>query len=176
MRPMPQLHDLTSHQMTKMLRNLDGWIVKAIEHAQAVDFDADKFVGYALAPDMFTFGRQVQAACDAAKLAVARLADVQAPVHEDTETTLAQLRARIAAVIAFVEGVDRDAVDAGERREIQLSFLPGKAVEGDHYLVDFAQANFYFHVTTAYAILRHGGVRLGKRDFIGHLRMHDAPE
>jgi uncharacterized protein len=121
-----------------------------------------------LIADMFPLSRQVQIACDTAKGAVARLAGVDVPKHEDTEQTLAELKQRIAKTIDFVLSVAPDKVDGSEDREVTLS-LGGKDVTytGLQYLLGHAYPNFYFHVTTAYDILRANGVDLGKRDYIG---------
>jgi hypothetical protein len=106
--------------------------------------------------------------CDSAKLSVARLSGVDAPVMEDTETTIAQLKARIAATLDYLASVPRDTVDGQEDKDIVLKFPGGEwTFKGQAYVIGFAHPNFYFHVTTAYALLRHAGVPLGKRDFLG---------
>lgn len=176
MAPMPFMHDFTVHQMANMLRNLQHWIDKAGEHAERHGFDVEAFVQMRLAPDMFTFGRQVQSACDAAKFAAARSAGVEAPKHEDGETTLTDLRERINSTLAFLETVGPDKLEGAEDREVRLAFMPGKAIKAKDYVADFAQPNFFFHVTTAYAILRSCGVTLGKRDFIRDMRTYDVED
>lgn len=168
------LHEWSVFQMSKMLRNLDGWLDKATAHAEARSFDPEVLVQARLSPDQYPLVRQIQSACDSAKGAAARLAGVEVPSHSDTETTLAELRERIAKTLAFLETLTPEAYEGAEEREIQLSFLPGKAIKGMDYAVEMAVPNFYFHVITAYAILRHNGVDVGKRDFIGSLRLHDA--
>jgi uncharacterized protein len=157
----------TIKQFSKMLRNLDRWLDKAVEHATAKPFDPNVLVHARLAPDQFSLDRQVQSACDAAKFAAVYLTGKQAPPHPDTEKTVAELKARIAAVLDTLDGFqEADFADADERK-VSPPWLHGKWLRGDHYLLEVATANFYFHVTTAYSILRHNGVPLGKMDFIG---------
>lgn len=165
------LHDASVFQMSKMLRNLDRWLEKAVSHAESRSFDVDNLVGMRLAPDQFPLGRQVQAACDAAKAGVARLAGVEVPSHPDTETTIEELRARINTVLAFLETIGLDKLEGREDAEVVLPFLDGKKILGMDYLYELAQPNFYFHVTTAYAILRHAGVEVGKRDYVGSMKL-----
>jgi hypothetical protein len=160
-------------QLKKMLTNLDGWLEKGVAHAKAKNFDPDVFVTARLAPDQYPLVRQVQAAADAAKFVAARLSGKEAPKHADTEQTIEQLRARIRAATGFLDTLKASDFSGAESRIIELPFLEGKVLSGIEYLVEMAVANFYFHVTTAYAILRHNGVELGKRDFIGHLPVRD---
>ncbi|KIG13312.1 hypothetical protein DB30_00360 [Enhygromyxa salina] len=157
--------------MSSMLRNIDGCLDKAIAFAEAKEFSADDFAGFRLAPDMRPLSFQIQAACDAAKFAGARLAGVEAPSNPDTETTMAELKARIATTLEFLKGLDERAVDGGAEREVRMSFLPGMGIRGADYLRQMAVPNFYFHVTTAYALLRAAGVGVGKRDFITDLAL-----
>ena len=121
-----------------------------------------------LFPDMFPFTRQVQIACDTAKGATARLAGVDIPKHEDTEQTFAELKARIAKTIDFIESISAAKIDGSDEKEIVLQMRSGeRRFKGMQYLLGHAYPNFYFHVTTAYNILRHNGVEVGKADFIG---------
>ena len=123
---------------------------------------------YRLFPDMFPFTRQVQIACDTAKGAVARLAGVDIPKHEDTEQTFAELKARIAKTIDFVESISAAKIEGSDDKEIVLQMRSGeRRFKGMQYLLGHAYPNFYFHVTTAYNVLRHNGVEVGKADFIG---------
>lgn len=168
------LHEQTVFQMSKMLRNLERFLDKAAESAESRSFDPEVLVESRLAPDQYPLRRQIQAACDAAKFPVARLAGLEAPSHPDDETSLAELRERITKTLAFLETVGPDKLDGHEDAVIKLPFAPGKAIKGADYLMEMALPNFYFHVTCAYAILRHNGVALGKRDFVGSLRMYDA--
>jgi uncharacterized protein len=165
-------YDLTVPQLAKMLRNLDRWLTAAGKHAEARKFDVDTLVHARLAPDQFDLRRQVQNACDHAKFICCRLAGRDVPSHADTETTFAQLHARIAAAVALVESFKPDDFAGASERKISLPRWEGKWINGDEYLVQFGLPNFYFHITTAYAILRHNGVEVGKRDFIGELPMH----
>ncbi len=160
-------------QFSKMLRNLDQWIDKAIAHAKAKSFEPDVLVGARLAPDQYPFQRQVQAACDSAKFAAVYLGAKPAPAHPDTETTMAQLRERIASVLGVLETYQADDFVGAEERKVAPPWMHGKWVRGDHYLTQLAAPNFYFHITAAYEILRHNGVPLGKMDFIGSLPLRD---
>lgn len=161
-------------QLTKMLKNLSAWLDEATAYAEAKPFDPNVLASSRLAPDMYPLTKQVQGACDSAKFAVARLSGVTAPAHADTEQTIDELRARIAACLDFVQGVDPKAFEGADTRDVTLPFAPGKVISGQDYLTEMALPNFYFHVTTAYAILRHAGVPLGKRAYIGSLNLRDA--
>ncbi|MCA9635525.1 MAG: DUF1993 domain-containing protein [Myxococcales bacterium] len=159
--------------MARMLRAALKWLDKAAAFAEARQASPEIFIGARLHVDMRPFEFQLQAACDAAKFAAARLSGVDAPAHPDTEKTLDELRARIEAVLGYLDGFDEGHFEGAEAREVRLSFLPGKAMYGADYLREMALPNFYFHATTAYAILRQAGVELGKRDFITYLTLHD---
>jgi hypothetical protein len=168
------LYDLSVPQFAKMLRNLDRWLEAAGVYAQAKKFEPDQLVSQRLAPDMFTLSRQVQSACDAAKFACAYLTGKQAPSHPDTEKTLGELRARINTVIAHLETFKREDFVGAADRKVAPPWLGGKWLPASDYLVQAALPNFYFHVTTAYDILRHSGVdTLGKTTFIGQLPLRD---
>lgn len=150
------------------LKNLSAILDKAQAHVEAKKLDAASITTYRLFPDMFPFTRQIQAACDTAKGAVARLAGVEVPKHEDTEQTFADLKARIAKTIDFINSVKPGQVEGSEEKEIVLKMRSGEVkFKGMQYLLGHALPNFYFHATTAYNILRHNGVELGKRDYIG---------
>jgi uncharacterized protein len=170
------LYDASVTQMSKLLRNLEGWLDKAEAHAKLKGFEVDVLATARLVPDQYPLVRQVQAACDNAKFAAARLAGITAPSHPDTETTIAELRQRIHATLSFLETITPEQLGGAAEREVMLPFLPGKAIKGEHYLVDVALPNFYFHATTAYAILRHNGVDVGKLDFIGRIRAYDVAD
>lgn len=156
---------------TTVRRNLgvlDTLLDKAAASAAARKFDVAVLLGARLAPDMFPLTRQVQIACDMAKGMAGRLAGQTLPVFEDVETSVAELKARIARTIAYVESIDDAAFDGAEQREVRVPTRVEELVfEGRDYLVGFALPNFYFHVTAVYLILRHNGVELGKRDFLG---------
>lgn len=159
----------TFAQFIKMLRNLERFMDKATTLAEAKKFDVNVLCQARLAPDMFPFAKQIQAGCDAAKYAAAYLSGKPAPSHPDTETTMAELRERIAKCVGFVESIRPEDFAGWETRKCAPPWMHGKWVQGDHYLMQLAMPNFYFHTTIAYAILRSNGVDLGKADFIGNL-------
>ena len=163
----------TIQQFAKMLRNLEGWLDKATAHATAKSFDVDVLVQARLAPDQYAFVRQVQASCDSAKFAAAYLSGRKAPVHPDTEKSFAELRERIRACLSFLDSIPRDEYGPATERKVSPPWLGGKWIRGDEYLAQAAIPNFYFHITTAYAILRHNGVDVGKMDYIGSVPTHD---
>ena len=150
------------------LNNLSAILDKAQAHVDAKKIDPLALTTFRLFPDMLPLTRQVQIASDSAKGGMARLAGVEIPKYEDTEQTLADLKARIAKTVAYVGTFTPAQIDGSEERDIVLK-LGGQDVtfKGMRFLLGFAYPNFYFHVTTAYAILRHNGVEIGKKDFIG---------
>jgi uncharacterized protein len=152
----------------RKLGSLAKWIDKAEAHAQAKKFDGAVYLAARLAPDMLAFPKQIQIACDGAKFCVARLAGIEAPKHEDTETTLAQLKERIAKTIDFIQSVPEAQIVGSDDKDISVPRRDSVMVmKGEAYLNHYALPNFYFHVTTAYGLLRHNGVELGKGDFLG---------
>ncbi len=162
------LHDVSIPVFARMLRNLSTLLDKAAADADARKFDVAVLLDARLYPDMFPLLKQVQLACDFAKGASARLAGVPVPPFPDDEKTIDELKARIARVVEFVSGVAAADVDAGAERDITLKLRDGSMeMKGLAYFNDVALPNFYFHTTTAYAILRHNGVPIGKRDFVG---------
>ena len=162
------MYSASAPRFANTLKNLSAILDKAQAHCDAKKLDPKVFTGARLYPDMFPMARQVQAACDTAKGAVARLAGIQIPAHEDTEQTFEELKARIAKTISFIQTVQPAQVDGSEEREVVLKMRSGEVkFKGMQYLLGHALPNFYFHVTTAYNILRHNGVELGKRDYIG---------
>jgi hypothetical protein len=163
------MYDASVPRFAAGLRNLSAILDKAQAHADARKVDPLNYTQARLFPDMLPFTRQVQIACDTAKGAASRLAGIENPKHEDTEKTFAELKARIAKVLAFIEGVPREKIDGSEEREVVMPMRGGEVrFKGQQYLLGHAVPNFYFHLTTAYALLRHGGVELGKRDFLGN--------
>ena len=152
----------------KTLANLSAILGKGAAYAEQKKFDPAVLVNMRLAPDMFALLRQVRIACDFAKGAVARLAGEEPPKWDDDETTIAELQVRIARTIGFIQGFDASRFDGAETRKVTLT-IRGEPVEyvGIAYLAHVVLPNFFFHATTAYDILRHAGVELGKRDFIG---------
>jgi hypothetical protein len=151
------------------LNALSVVLEKAEAFATAKKIDPSVLLHSRLAPDMFDLTRQVQVASDGARRGSARLAGVEAPKLEDNETTIAQLKERIAKTVAYLKTLDKKAIDASAEREITFPLGPEKKghMKGDDYLNHFMLPNFYFHCTAAYAILRHAGVDVGKRDFLG---------
>jgi hypothetical protein len=150
------------------LNALSGVLDKAAAFTTAKKVDPAVLLGWRLAPDMFALARQVQVACDQAKNGAARLAGAEPPKFEDTETSLDQLKGRIAKTLAYIKGLDAKAIDASADREITFPLGPTKGqMKGGDFLNHFVLPNFYFHLTAAYAIVRHCGVELGKRDFLG---------
>lgn len=165
------LYDLTVVQFNKMLGNLSAILDKASAYAEAKKFDVSVLLNSRLAPDQFNLIRQVQIACDTAKLGAARLAGKvdTAPVHPDTETTMAELQERIKSVREYLAGFSpADFADA-EKRSVSQPRWEGKYLTGMEFAVQHAIPNIYFHVTTAYSILRHNGVDLGKKDYLGSM-------
>lgn len=151
-----------------MLGNLSAMLEKAEAHVDARKVDPTALINFRLFPDMFPFSRQIQVTCDVSKGAIARLAGVEVPKHEDVEQTFAELRARIAKTVGFIQTIRPEQVDGSEDKDIVVKL--GKQeyrFKGMQYLLNYAYPNFYFHVTTAYNILRHNGVELGKKDFVG---------
>ena len=155
----------------KLLQNLDGWLTKAEAHAAAKKYDPNVLLQSRLAPDMFPLVRQIQGACDVAKLAAARVTGRDAPSHPDEEKTIDELRKRIASVVAYLsEFTAKDFEGAGDRT-VSLPRWEGKSMTATDYFLEHGQPNFFFHVTMAYALLRHNGVDVGKRDYLGQLTM-----
>src|SRR5271170_3604179 len=151
------------------LNALSGILDKAEGFAAAKKIDPAVLLHWRLSPDMFDLTRQVQVATDQARRGAARLAGTEAPSYEDNETTIAQLKARLAKTVAYLKTLDKKQIDASADREIVFPLGPEKKghMKGDDYLNHFVLPNFYFHCTAAYAILRHYGVEIGKRDFMG---------
>ncbi len=163
----------TFGEMKKILGQLDKWLEAATAFAKTKSFDPDIFLGMRLSPDQFAFARQVQTACDTAKLAASRLSGKEAPKHEDNEKTVAELQARVQSVIAYLDGFTAKDFEGAEKRVITQPRWEGKVMSGGEYFVQHAVPNFFFHSTHVYAILRHNGVGIGKRDFLGTLSLRD---
>lgn len=153
------------------LNVLSAILDKAAAYAEAKRFDPTVLLNVRLFPDMFPFTRQVQAACDQAKNGSARLAGVEPPRYPDDEKTVAELKTRIATTIAFLKSIDAGKIDASADREISFPLGPKKTghMRGADYLNYFALPNFHFHLATAYDILRHCGVEIGKLDYLGNM-------
>lgn len=156
-------------RFASILSNLSNILGKAQAHVDAKKLDSAALTTYRLFPDMFPFTKQVQIACDTAKGAVARLAGLQVPVYEDNEKTLAELQARIAKTLAFIQTVTAQQIDGSEDKDIVIKRADKEThYQGMQFLLGNALPNFYFHVTTAYDLLRHNGVEIGKRDYLGN--------
>jgi hypothetical protein len=163
------LYDATIPVFTKLLRQVDRWLDKAVAYADQKKFDPELLLGARLAPDQYPLLRQIQAACDQAKFTCAKLAGKDPPAHPDTEQTLAEIRARLRTVIEYLETFKREDFQGAEERPCGHIWMQGKMMRGGDYLDHMALPNLHFHLTTAYAILRHNGVELTKGDYLGSL-------
>jgi hypothetical protein len=168
---MPAMYYDLFKQMKKQLAQIDTWLDKATAYAKEKSFDPNVFVGLRLSPDQFAFARQVQTACDTAKLAASRLGGKEAPSHPDTEQTLDELRARVRSVISYLDGFSAKDFEGAAKRSVTQPRWEGKVMTGAAYFVEHALPNFYFHLAHVYAILRHNGVNVGKRDYLGALSL-----
>ncbi len=156
-------------RFVNMLGNLAGILDKAQAHAEAKKLDPATLPNFRLFPDMFPLIRQVQIACDAATGSVARLAGVEVPAYDNAEKTLPELKARVLQAIAFVQGFTAAQIDGTEDKDIVIKRGEKESrYKGMQYLLGHAVPNLYFHITTTYAILRHNGVEIGKRDYLGN--------
>jgi hypothetical protein len=156
-------------RFVNILGNLSNILDKAQAHVDSKKLDSVTLTTYRLFPDMLPMTTQIQIACDAAKGVVARLAGVEIPVYEDNEKTLSDLKARIAKTVAFIQTVTPRQIDGTEDKEIVIKRGDKEThYKGMQFLLGHALPNFYFHVTTAYNILRHNGVEIGKRDYLGN--------
>jgi len=165
------MHSASVPVFTRMLGNLLTWLDKAEAHAAARKFEPSVYLASRLAPDMLPFTRQIQIACDNAKLGVARLAGVEAPKFEDNEASFTELRERVRKTLDYVQSVPAAQIDGTEDKDVTVPRRDGTmTLKGEQYLKHWVLPNFYFHVTTAYALLRHNGVDLGKGDYLGALK------
>lgn len=163
------MYDATFRQFQKQLRHVEGWLDKAEAHGKERSFDPNVLLQARLAPDQFPLVRQVQIACDTAKLAAARLTGKDAPSHADTEATIAELRVRIQSVVTFLGTLAPADFESAAARTITQPRWEGRVMTGHDYFLEHALPNFYFHLSHVYALLRHNGVSLGKRDYLGQL-------
>jgi uncharacterized protein len=161
-------------QCSRSLGNLQVCLDKAVQHAATKEFDVNVLLTSRLAPDQHHFIYQVQSACDYVKGAAGWLSGQSPPKHEDKEQTIDEVRERIRKTIAFVESVREDQYAGATERKVKLSWAPGKVIGGADYLLQVTIPNVFFHITTAYAILRHNGVDVGKMDFLGVLNLVDS--
>lgn len=163
------MYDALFRQMKKQLGQLEKWLDATRSFATEKKIEPDLFVDFRLAPDQFALARQIQLTCDTAKLAASRLTGKEAPAQPDTERTLEELRARVRSVVAWLDGLSPADFEAAATRSITQPRWEGKTMTGHDYFVEHALPNFYFHLAHTYAILRHNGVGLGKRDYLGAL-------
>ncbi len=162
------MYDASIPVFKQVLTSLSAILDKAEAHAAEKKIDPNALLQARLFPDMFPFTRQIQVAADFAKGASARLAGVDVPKYDDTEQSMADLKERIAKTLAFIDSLPQAQIEGSEQRDISTSSGPNaKQFKGQVYLLHYALPHFYFHATTAYAILRHNGVEVGKKDFIG---------
>lgn len=155
------------NQFKKQLGQLDKWLSTATEYAKAKNFDPDVFATLRLAPDQLPLARQVQIACDTVKLATGYLTGKPMPAQEDNEKTIAELQARVRSIITLLDGLTPKDFEGAGARVVSQPRWKGEWMTGADYFVEHAVPNFYFHLTTTYALLRHNGVNLGKRDYLG---------
>jgi hypothetical protein len=158
-------------EVKKLLLNVDGWFEKAVALADAKKFDANGLLQSRLAPDMFPLVFQVQSACDSAKYAASRTSGKTPPSDPDTEKTIAELRARIAKTAAYLDTFSKADFDDADTRSVSLPRWEGKSMAASAYFLEHALPNFFFHLSMTYAILRHNGVDIGKRDYLGPLSL-----
>jgi hypothetical protein len=163
------LYQITVPQFIKMLQNLNRLLDKGALFAAAKKIDVEVLLNSRLAPDQFNLIRQVQIACDTAKLGISRLTGKEAPVHEDNEKTLSELLTRIDSVISYLGKFSEKDFDGAEERKISQPRWEGKYLTGKEFALQHAIPNLYFHITTAYSILRHNGVEVGKKDYLGEM-------
>ena len=169
------MHSASVPIFARMLGNLLTWLDKAEAHATARKFDPSVYLASRLAPDMLPFTNQIQIACDAVKFGVARLSGVEAPKFADDEASLADLRTRVRKTIDFIQSVPAAQIDGTEDKDVVVPRRDGSmTLKGEAYLKNFVLPNFFFHVTTTYALLRHNGVELGKGDFLGPMQPKPA--
>ena len=165
------IYEIVVPQFTKMLKNLLAILDEAEKYAGEKKFDVGVLLQSRLAPDQFNLMRQLQIACDTAKLGAARLTDTEknTPAHDDTEQTLSEAKARIDSVISYLNGFSRESFKGAAERRITQPRWKGKTLAGQEFLIQHVIPNFYFHITTAYAILRHNGVNIGKKNYLGDM-------
>jgi hypothetical protein len=165
------LYAITVNQLSALLNNLSAILAKGEQYAKEKEFDVDVLLHARLAPDQFDLMRQVQVVCDVTKIGVARIMGTvdSTPVHEDNETTLAGLQQRINEVLTYINSFNEDDIIDIANEKVALERWEGKYLTGQEFLIQCTIPNVYFHLTTAFAILRHNGVALGKDDFLGEM-------
>lgn len=162
-------YDIGITQFNKMLGNLLNFLQKAEELSVAKKFDMDVLLNARLAPDQFNFIRQIQITCDTAKLGASRLTGKEAPSHDDSEKTLAEIKGRIEATMTYLNKFQADDFKNAATTHISQPRWEGKYLTGEEYFIQHMVPNFYFHISTAYSILRHNGVDVGKKLFLGEM-------
>lgn len=163
------IYQLTVVQFSKMLQNLLALLEKGAQFAELKKFDVGVLLESRLAPDQFNLIRQVQIACDTAKLGASRLTGKEAPSHPDTEKTLAELKTRIEDTLSYLKSFSEQDYSEATTRHVSQPRWEGQYLTGEEFVLNHAIPNFYFHVTTAYAILRNNGVEVGKKDYLGKM-------
>jgi hypothetical protein len=163
------LYNITVTQYSKMLDNLSRILDKAAQYAEAKKIDVGVLLNSRLAPDQFNLTRQIQITCDTAKFGAARVCGKEAPSHPDTETTLAELQARIKTVQDYLVSFTQEDFVGADARHVSQPRWEGKYLTGTEFVIQHSLPNIYFHITTAYSILRHNGVDVGKKDFLGNI-------
>ncbi|MGF6757421.1 DUF1993 domain-containing protein [Paraburkholderia sp. GAS42] len=161
-------------QCVHALKAVEIFLDKAERHAQEKNYDVNVLMSGRLAPDMMPFTYQVQSACDYVKAGAAWLSEQKPPMHEDTERTIDEVRARIRKTVEFAQSVTAEQYANANEQKVKMSWAPGKVLEGQVYLLQMTIPNVYFHVAMAYAILRQNGVDVGKMDFLGAIDFIDA--
>lgn len=161
------IYDLTVTNFIKMLHNLTAILDKGAAYADTKKFDMDVLLQSRLAPDQFPLMRQIQITCDTAKLGASRLTGKDAPKHDDTEKTLADAKARIASTISYLQSLSPADYKEAATRHVTTPRWEGQYLNGEEFVLHHMIPNFYFHVTTAYSILRNNGVEVGKKDYLG---------
>ena len=169
------MYHLAIRQFAHTLKNLDTILGKAVSHAEAKKFDVNNFCAARVAPDMLPFPVQIRIATDQAKAAASNLSGKEAPKFEDNETTIEELRGRLRRCVSYLDSFsEKDFEKVNAKTVIKLAYPPGKAMLANEYLFGRQIPNFFFHVSTAYNLLRQGGVEIGKMDYLGALPMQDA--
>ena len=165
----------TFRQFRKTLAQMDTWFSTTEEFAKSKSFDPNLVATFRLAPDQFALARQLQTACDTAKLGASRLTGKEAPKNDDSEKTIEELRARIKSTVAYLDTLTAKDFEGAESRVITQPRWEGKTMTGANYLMEHVMPNFFFHASHVYAILRHNGVNVGKKDYLGKLTQ-DPPK
>ena len=170
------IHKVVVSQFTKMLGNLQAILDETAKYADEKKFDVEDLLQFRLAPDQFNLMRQLQLACDTAKSGAAKLTDTEksAPEHVDSEKTLSEIKVRIESVISYPDGFSLEHFADSVEQRITQPCWKGKTLSSQEYLIQHVVPNFYFHITTAYAILRHNGVNIGKRSYLGAMPYREA--